>query len=269
VRESQPMARARDLFDAGRIVVLSPHLDDAALSVGATVARASLRGQRVSVVTVLAGDPETDAPAGEWDRRCGFSSAGEAARARRAEDAAACEILGAEPVWLPYGDAQQQRGADDEQIWQSLAPLLSEADAVLVPGYPLQHADHAWLATLLLERFSVAPVALYVEQPYAANVAIGRGYSLRPLLRAARLAVTRGGRRPLEASAPLPLARFRGRPLSWQAVRPTPAERRLKQRAIRAYSSQFGADRLGRRLLTRIRLYELATGGEQLALLDG
>ncbi len=89
-----------------RLVILSPHLDDAALSLGATIAYASEVGLAVTVLTVLAGDPDSEEPAGTWDTICGFATAGEAARVRRAEDANACEILGAEPMWLPfaYGD---------------------------------------------------------------------------------------------------------------------------------------------------------------------
>ncbi|MGZ4358262.1 MAG: PIG-L deacetylase family protein [Gaiellaceae bacterium] len=256
-----------DLLGNDGLVVLSPHLDDAALSVGATIARASREGRRVKVVTVLAGDPATDAPAGEWDRRCGFSSAGEAVRARRAEDEAACEILGAEPIWLPYGDEQHGRGAGDDEVWQGLAPIVADAHVVLVPGYPLEHADHAWLTVLVLERFSLAPVALYVEQPYAADLAIGRGHSLRPLLRAGRVAIaTRAARRPVAAGVPEQVAHLLANGVRWQAVRPTRNDRKLKERAIRAYATQFGVDRLGRRLLTRIRLYETVTGGEQLGL---
>ena len=39
--------------------------------------------------------------AGGWDRRGGFATEGESARARREEDRRACAVLGATPVWLP------------------------------------------------------------------------------------------------------------------------------------------------------------------------
>src|SRR5690242_14531959 len=100
-----------------RIVVLSPHVDDATLSVGAFVHRESRSGVSVEILTVLANDPDCEAEPSPWDRQCGFASAGQAARARREEDRRACEALGATPRWLPYGDHEYTRGAADADIW--------------------------------------------------------------------------------------------------------------------------------------------------------
>ena len=152
----------------GPVAILSPHLDDGVLSLGATVAGWTRRGIPVRIVTVLAGDPDSNAPAGSWDRTSGFSTEGEAARVRREEDRAACDLLGAEPVWLPYADAQYGRGAGDDRIWAELVDAVGDARTVLSPGFPLQHADHAWLGLLALERRDPAwRFGLYVEQPYA------------------------------------------------------------------------------------------------------
>lgn len=52
----------------GPLVVLSPHLDDAVLSLGATIARLSRHGRSVRVVTAFANDPTSRAPAGPWGR---------------------------------------------------------------------------------------------------------------------------------------------------------------------------------------------------------
>lgn len=145
-------------------VVVSPHLDDAVFSLGAALAYAARHGARIRVLTVLAGDPASAAPAGGWDRASGFATAGEAARSRREEDAAACEILGVTPVWLPFSDHQYERGADAAAIRAAVEETVADADAVLVPGFPLQHEDHAWLA----ETLDGLPYGRYVEQPYAA-----------------------------------------------------------------------------------------------------
>ncbi|MGH3427279.1 MAG: PIG-L family deacetylase, partial [Mycobacteriales bacterium] len=40
-----------------RVLAISPHLDDAALSVGATLAEFSARGTDVEVLTIFAGAP--------------------------------------------------------------------------------------------------------------------------------------------------------------------------------------------------------------------
>ena len=152
----------------GRVLALSPHLDDAVWSVGACLAAAVSAGADVTVMSVLAGDCASRGPAGRWDVQCGFRSAGAAARARGEEDRRACAALGARPVHLPFWDETYDRGGDDDEVFDALALHLDRADAVLLPGFPASHGDHAWLARLVLSRktFS-ARLALYAEEPYA------------------------------------------------------------------------------------------------------
>lgn len=158
------MAAERDA--AGRTVVLSPHLDDAVLSVGATLAGLARRGIRVDVVTVLAGDPGSEAAAGEWDRRAGFRTEGDAARRRREEDRRACLRIGAVPVWLPHA-FRGPKPPDEELVWSELAAALGDAETVLVPGFPLRHDEHRWVHRLALSRLAAGTrIALYAEQPY-------------------------------------------------------------------------------------------------------
>ena len=78
-----------------RIVVVSPHLDDGVLSLGASMASWARHGAAVELLTVLACDPASKAPAGGWDSRGGFATEGESALARREEDRQACAVLGA------------------------------------------------------------------------------------------------------------------------------------------------------------------------------
>src|SRR5204862_73519 len=58
-----------------RFAVVSPHLDDAILSLGAGIMGAGRAADEVSVVTVFAGDPESRAPAARWDARAGAAAA--------------------------------------------------------------------------------------------------------------------------------------------------------------------------------------------------
>lgn len=150
----------------GRVVVISPHLDDAVLSLGATIARAARSGADVEVLTVLAGDTSSREPAGQWDALAGFAEAGEAARARRAEDAAACRIVGASARWLDFTDKQYGQPARSD-VREAVASAVRGATLVLVPGFPLEHPDHAWLSEVLVLQGLPAPLALYVEWPYA------------------------------------------------------------------------------------------------------
>jgi LmbE family N-acetylglucosaminyl deacetylase len=250
-------------------VVLSPHLDDAALSLGATIARSVRAGAQVTVLTAFAGDPESTLAAGEWDRQCGFASAGEAARRRRLEDSRACEILGATPDWLSFCDEEYPRGGNAEDVWSALAPKLAAADLVFAPGYPLENGDHAWLTRLLLERMPPElPVVFYVEQPYVNLTVIGRGYRRESLLSALRVAL----RAPAGVRAQAPvldprLAASAAAPVEWVAASTDRAARDAKRDAILAYRSQV--DPLGGRLLVpRIHLYEWGWGGEGVGVSD-
>jgi LmbE family N-acetylglucosaminyl deacetylase len=151
-----------------RVTVLSPHLDDGVFSLGATIARAARGRARVEVLTVFAGDPESSRPAGDWDRRAGFTTEGEAAAARRREDRRACSLLSATPVWQTFPDEQYSDERDDALLAGALEEALWGTETVLVPAFPLTHADHLHLAEVVLGAGLFAGrIALYVEQPYA------------------------------------------------------------------------------------------------------
>jgi LmbE family N-acetylglucosaminyl deacetylase len=232
------------------LAVLSPHLDDAVLSVGERIARKTRRGDRVSVVTVLAGDPDSRIAAGPWDEESGFQTAGEAARGRRQEDRQACAVVGAHPVWLPFGDEQYARGGGDDEIWASVFAALGAVDAVLAPGFPLAHRDHRWLAALVMAHRSELPrLGLYTEQPYA----LGKG-------------------RPRDD------LRLTGDPgIAPPEFEPSPRDARAwlaKRRARRCYRSQLS--QLGRwvqgswrELEREIGRWERRWGTEPVAWLDG
>ena len=224
------------------MAVLSPHLDDAALSLGAAIGAWSRAGAEVRVVTVLAGRPDSTIPAGPWDAASGFATEGEATRARRLEDRSACATLGATTVWLDHADEQYDRGGTDDEIWPEILDGVGGASTVLAPGFPLSHRDHAWLALLTLARRDPAwRVGLYVEQPYA----IGAG---RPRDHRGRL-----GFEP-----------------TFVPIRSSWRHRRAKRRALEAYGSQHG--QLGwvvsgswADLQRRLAAQERRRGGEMVA----
>lgn len=224
---------------AGRtLVVLSPHLDDAVLSVGAYMHQQARLGARVCALTVFANDPAAQDPPGAWDVLCGFSSAAAAARARREEDVRACALVGSEPQWLAFADDSYGRLPNADDVWESLQPLVADASLLLVPGFPLRHADHAWLTRLVVDRRAELSPALgfYAEQPYA------------------RAAFDRGA----AAAAPLPLELRR--------VPTRATDRVAKARAALQYRSQLRP--LGRRILVRALGEEWLRGGELVALPD-
>lgn len=202
----------------GRVVVLSPHLDDAVLSLGLTIARAARSGARVEVLTVFAGRPHSSKPAGGWDRRAGFATEGEATAARRAEDGQACRIVGAEPSWRPFSEADYREERDEDGVWSAMSDAVTQADAMLVPGFPLTNPDHAWLCELVVgRRGQCGRLALYAEQPYR--------YMARRWQR--RLTV------PPQLRDLLPTT------IAWTHSIPSLSDLRLKRRAILAYASQL------------------------------
>jgi LmbE family N-acetylglucosaminyl deacetylase/GT2 family glycosyltransferase len=164
--KSQAGNHSAHLHSARRVVVLSTHLDDGVMSLGATLAGLSSAGVPAEVVTILAGDPDSRAPAGPWDRRAGFATAGEAASVRREEDRRACSILGVGTTWLPFDGVQYGLPVDEDAAWRAILGAAEGADVVLVPGWPLSHPDHMWLARLVLSRVSLGVrMGLYAEQP--------------------------------------------------------------------------------------------------------
>jgi LmbE family N-acetylglucosaminyl deacetylase len=151
-----------------RVVVVSPHSDDGILSLGAAIASWARAGARVELLTVFALDPLSDAPAGGWDRRAGFTTEGDSARARREEDRRACSHVGATPRWLPFGSVDYERHGTDDEVRAAVEEAVRDADEVLLPGFPLTHPDHAWLVRLLAEsELKAGRVGYYAEQPYS------------------------------------------------------------------------------------------------------
>ncbi|WP_051806950.1 PIG-L family deacetylase [Streptomyces sp. NRRL F-2664] len=122
-----------------RTVVLSPHFDDAALSVAGLLGR--LDGP-AAVVTVHGGAPPAGAPASWWDAGCGFATAGEAHRVRLEEDARACALMGADQLALPNADSPYRDGGAPLAGLDELLRELHPDTRVLVP-LGTNQPDHA------------------------------------------------------------------------------------------------------------------------------
>jgi LmbE family N-acetylglucosaminyl deacetylase len=233
----------------GRLVVVSPHLDDAVLSLGATIAHAAEAGSHVEILTVFACLPTSDAPTDDWDRKSGFATEGEAAQQRRREDKTACAILGVAPRWFEFGAQPYDRHASMEEVVSAVAAATAGADTVLMPGFPLAHADHAALTNGLLSHgLSCRSVGLYAEQPYSFD----------------RSATPAG---PI---AEMPAARVHSGTLTWQRSGATRKHRALKLRAVKQYVSQLPQLGLRQRGLGYLRLrrmlwHEARLGGETIA----
>ena len=132
------------LATLGRTAVVSPHLDDAVFACGRLLAA----HPGAQVITVFAGDPGPEVGPTDWDRRCGFTEGVAAMAARREEDRQALTLLEAQPVWLPFLDAQYRRPGAPPLAPAAVAQALKSALDPFAPQtvlFPLGlfHADHA------------------------------------------------------------------------------------------------------------------------------
>ncbi|MGH3693986.1 MAG: PIG-L deacetylase family protein [Pseudonocardiaceae bacterium] len=100
-----------------RIFAVSPHLDDAALSAGATLADFAARGVDVEVLTLFAGSPREGLSeiARGFHAKCGLPLDASAVAARRDEDRAAMRELGAATHHGEFPDAIYRR--DPQGNW--------------------------------------------------------------------------------------------------------------------------------------------------------
>lgn len=154
-----------------RLVVVSPHLDDAVMSVGQLLAG----HPSVTVATVCAGFPEpTEAgltiPLTEYDRRCGFTSGADAVSHRRREDARACSLLDVEWAHLRLRDSQYGPALELGEVVAALSGALDRCDprAQLAGPLGLLHPDHVTVRDAVLElgRARKRQTFLYAELPY-------------------------------------------------------------------------------------------------------
>lgn len=150
------------------LLVFSPHLDDAVLSLGGTIA--SRPGS--IVVTVLAGMPEDGSMLTSWDRECGFTTAADAMTARVAEDRQALRELGATPIHLRFLDGQYGTNLDLPMIWAIAEATLRHPQHQPVCVLGLGHPDHRVVSEAFLSAMSeigVRRVWLAEDIPYCAD----------------------------------------------------------------------------------------------------
>ncbi|WP_019517611.1 PIG-L deacetylase family protein [Sphingomonas sp. Mn802worker] len=163
------------------IVAISPHLDDAAFSVGGLLAARARAGVRVTIVTCFTGNvarPTGFALACQLDK--GLSADLDYMALRRAEDIAACAVIGAHAVHLPLLEAPHRGYASapelfaarraDDMMQEPLTEQLEETidrlrpDVLLAPLAVGNHVDH-WLVRDALSAID-RPMLLWEDWPY-------------------------------------------------------------------------------------------------------
>ncbi len=112
-----------------RVLVFSPHFDDAAMGAGHLL----LAHPGSTVCTVFAGFPDhSPAEVTEWDALGGFETGDDVVAARRQEDLAALEVLGAHHLWLDFPDHQYLE-PHDRPTADDVAPAIAAAIDTVAP----------------------------------------------------------------------------------------------------------------------------------------
>jgi len=150
-----------------RHVYLSPHLDDAVLSCGASIAQQAANGESVEVLTIFAGRPPLrplSSYAAEMQEKWGNPP--DPMGRRREEDEAACHMLGATTIHLDYLDAIYRTDPAN-------GAFLYTSDEQLMGGH-LHPADLGLadeLTTAIAQRYgSVHDVLIYAPLSAGAHV---------------------------------------------------------------------------------------------------
>lgn len=193
---------------------LSPHLDDAVLSCGGTIYQLTQRGEAVTILTLMAGDPPTPLPETpivqalhrRWD------AGANPVAVRRQEDLASAKVIGAHALHRGYPDSVYRIHdgfalyPTEASIFGSLHPhdilgrslevettlfpyVFPEAKMIYAPLGVGHHVDHQIVRdwALHLNRSTLSPsfmLRFYEEYPYTRDQqAIQQALRLlRPLL---------------------------------------------------------------------------------------
>lgn len=147
-----------------KVLVISPHFDDAVLSAGQFLAGRP----NADVLTVFGGYPTPPVVEWRYDQSRGFKSPGEAVDARRAEDKAALEVLQANQIVLDFPDGQYQEATDLGAIALAIQKQIDKENYEFILGpLGLNHPDHEKVheAFKVVSRSTIKPIYFYEDLP--------------------------------------------------------------------------------------------------------
>ena len=145
--------------------ILSPHPDDAVLSLWGTLAAPG----DVRVINLFAGSPNGRPEPGWWDRMTGADDAASRSRERLAEDEQALGLLGRGAMSLGFLDRQySDRAQPIGSLLEEVTDALPDDALVMAPAALSSHRDHFQAREVALElRRRGMPVTLYADLPHA------------------------------------------------------------------------------------------------------
>lgn len=146
-----------------KILLVSPHLDDAILSAG------NLMADRMDnvIVTIFAGNPENaENVHTPYDKSCGFGDAAGAMAQRRHENDLATALLNADAINFEFVDEQYGEPTPTSMITQALQNLIDEHDYdyILAP-LGLGHPDHVQVSDAVRRLDTTKPIYLWEDLP--------------------------------------------------------------------------------------------------------
>ncbi|RLT45007.1 MAG: PIG-L family deacetylase [Chloroflexi bacterium] len=168
-------------------IVLAAHLDDGVLSCGGQIYQRTQSGAGVLVATVMAGDARRGASDYAQSLRDRWQLDSSAEAVRRAEDAAACALLGADFLHWPIPDCIYRGGAagtmyyqSDDEIFGPVHPgeaglvadvvallrALPAAEQIVAPLTVGNHVDHIFVRQAAEQVFGDR-LFYYEDYPYA------------------------------------------------------------------------------------------------------
>jgi LmbE family N-acetylglucosaminyl deacetylase len=178
-----------------RILVLSPHPDDAPLSLGGWIHQRTQSGDQVTILTAMSADPALPLPSSPIiaELHARWAAGQQPSEARRAEDSAAARVVGAEIAFLSITDCIYRTESHGNALYQSeaslfsvphpddpalpvpatLRDLVSAADVLIAPLTVGGHVDHRIVQAWALELWHsgvVKDLRFFTDYPYAENV---------------------------------------------------------------------------------------------------
>jgi len=171
-------------------IVLSPHLDDATLSLGGLIAKSTHSDDSPIIATIFTGTPKI-ATSTMWDSKSGFKNSSDAVSTRISENNNSADILNSQVVNMGYLDNQYRTTTAttslENKITNDIIKLIRSHDSstssmevygpAVFPGN-VGHADHTILHDAYMDAISeykprgIVTFFIYEDFPYAkeANV---------------------------------------------------------------------------------------------------
>lgn len=152
------------------VYVLSPHLDDAAFSLGGLLQLLGTHGYEIHIVTIFSISPIVHGK---------LVSPAEATHVRKTEDAAVCAAMGAQATYLDFPEALLREHSINkifdaaykppdylfDTIVQEVKKTLPSSCTLFAPSAFGGHVDH--VTTRLAAEVLKRPVVFFEDLPYA------------------------------------------------------------------------------------------------------